>query len=160
MDLFRVTWFCTLTVTWPLAPLWYPWVRPSVMLTTWPSPVPWYSAATRVGKQKYTQIYKISLIIVLFSSSGVILHQDAIQTQLSLSHHRKTFTGHVIELWPGLVHHQAVFDIIFAALILVFSSIGKKCMYIFGSDLSSTSDNLCLSVCPYTVMVYFNLRAL
>ena len=58
------------------------------------------------------------------SSSGVILHQDAIQTQVSLSH-RKTVTDHVIELWPGLVQHQAVFDILFVVLILAFSSMGN-----------------------------------
>ena len=63
--------------------------------------------------------------VYFVTCSGVILHQNAIQTQISLSH-RKTVTDHVIELWPGWAHHQAVFDILFAALILFFSSLGKK----------------------------------
>ena len=63
--------------------------------------------------------------VYFVTCSGVILHQNAIQTQISLSH-QKTVTDHVIELWPGWAHHQAVFDILFAALILFFSSLGKK----------------------------------
>ena len=62
--------------------------------------------------------------------SGVILHQDAIQTQISLSH-RKTVIDHVTELWPGLVQHQAIFDILLAALILAFSSMGKNVYFYF-----------------------------
>ena len=71
------------------------------------------------GKQKN------NLRNILILSSGVILHQDAIQTQVSLSH-RETGSDRVVELWPGWVHHQAVFDILFATILLVFTSLGNN----------------------------------
>ena len=65
----------------------------------------------------------LTCALVQRGARGVILHQDAIQTQISFPH-RKTVTEHV-----DWVQHQAVLDILLASLILVFSSIGKNCVY-------------------------------
>ena len=56
----RATWFCTQTATWPPAPLWYHWVRPSVTRTTSPSPAPWSSGEAKVRKYKFMKFQQMT----------------------------------------------------------------------------------------------------